>query len=200
MDLAAALQAGAAIVQGLAAVVIVYLTRRLTTATEEYAKLTRDLAIAARAQQDVHAQQAAADYDRLLELVEQLLAKARELPDKTNTALKMLDVVLWSDQDLRDVMQLAANRGLTTLASKAIEPLRWLGRCVEMMQVENRKAPGAGVDWQRISWNEWAHHLTDAREALNRLHGALEMLYQGTMGNLVERAGGIEHVSMHPTK
>jgi len=181
----------AAVIQGGAAVVVAVLTHRLVKATREYVSLTHELAKAARTQQDVHAAQSAADYDRVSAFVEQFREKALRLPEGIDTANRMLDAgVLWTDEELADLSRLAANQGLALVASRAIDHLRWLGYWVREMELESKQT-GLGIRWKRVPWDDWATHLTGALEALNRLHDSTKaLLEKGTLGNLVERAGG----------
>jgi hypothetical protein len=148
-DVAPWLQVFAAVLQAVAAFVIVKLTRRLTTATEEYVHLTRDLAEAgraqaeaARAQLEAYAAQRSADYGRLAALVERIHAQVRRLPGGIDVAGNtrqgnewtsqdlddLCGVDLWTDQDLDDLADLAAKESHSFKASAAIEHLRWLGQ------------------------------------------------------------------------
>jgi hypothetical protein len=55
------------------------------------------------------------------------------------------------------------------------------------------------VPWDE--WNEWTRRRAEANAALDRLYSAVvEHPEKGTLGNVVERAGGIERVSLRPSR
>jgi hypothetical protein len=173
-DLAPWLQAAAAVIQGGAAVVIVRLTRRLTTATEDYVKLTRDLADAARTQQQTYTAQQSADYARLVALVERLREQVAQLPVGPDAAQRLVGGDLWTDGDLTDLADLAAKESHSFKASEVIRHLRWLAGWMGEIKRQKDKPSGLGVDWGRIPWDEWAQRLKGAQAALGDLHKAVE--------------------------
>jgi hypothetical protein len=201
MDLAPWLQAFAAVVQGIVALVIMRLTRRLTTATEEYVHLTREVANAARVQQQAQSAREAADRVQFATLVQRLRKRVSELPEPERARLRSAELVDIGPRLEGECVALAARGaalGLTDEASLAAEHLRGLGNLVgqslrfplsSRLRVEDYP-PELHAEWENFPWDDYGAHLSGAREALDRLHGFLmATLEKGTLGNLAERAG-----------
>lgn len=169
-DIAAWVQAFAAILQAGAAVVLLKLTG-------EYVKLTQRLTLAGEAQVEIlraeRDEKRAEPLREMGQTAQHLLNALRQLPGPGEAARQRADAlirgaILPPDEDLARLRSLAAKVGpsVAQYARSASENLAWLVQRARDIQGTN---PSLGYDYMRIKWPEWVFRYTEAEQALGRL-------------------------------
>lgn len=170
VEAAAWVQALAAAVQAGAAVILLKVTR-------DYVKLTQRLAVAGEAQVEIlraaRDEQHSEPLREMAETARHLLNALRQLPgpgeearQRANTLIR--GAVLPPDEELARLRSLAAKVGpsVAQYARSASENLAWLLQRARDIQ---NVSPSLGYDFQKIKWPEWVFRYTEAEQALTRL-------------------------------
>jgi hypothetical protein len=169
-DYALEVQAGAALIQGAAAIVVAVLTYRLVQATREYVRLTSDLAAAARAAALAQTAASATSKARFVALVDQLRDQVAGIPLDVGSEYRLRNASLWTNDDLDTFMELGARLGFARDVTTAVLLLR---RVAELVQTIKDTDPRQGAVWSSFPFRDYTDSLQGAAASLDRLAGVL---------------------------
>jgi len=173
------LNANAAAVQAIAAIVSTAITVVLVAITWRYVRLTRDLALIARRQLELvnaaRVAEASARRTRLDALISRLRAVRASLQVPPQHPERLLEPPLWSDAETLELHQLAAAVDATA-AELARDAVGFLSGLRDLRLAAQDACDRGSLDWQRFPWDRWNHAHQGAERCLISLAAHLDRL------------------------
>jgi hypothetical protein len=161
-------------ISALAAVIYAMATITLIFWTVKYVRLTRSLAASSSDQVNHIIQEQKerlqANKRGLHELAKIILIVLNKLPNSKERAADLLDVTLWTEQDLVDMRHLARGLGGDTLGN-VFWAIYHLNEIREIVLKVRQNHPGK--DWTEVQWSDYQGTLRQAKKELSHL---LELL------------------------